>query len=135
MVCSNPHEGSFTNVLKLGASNRLTSPRKLRNKTGLVYLNAGVTLIADRKELATPDDLKGRKVAVFSPAQAEPFAKIGSVPVFSRTGDAKALWIQLQSVRLILLAGYSPIAGSGQLGAPVMKSADARLRLPANSVR
>jgi esterase/lipase superfamily enzyme/TRAP-type C4-dicarboxylate transport system substrate-binding protein len=55
--------------------------------TGLVYLNAGVTLTTDWKVLATPSDLKGRRVAVFSAVQAEQFQKIGTVPVVYRPAD------------------------------------------------
>jgi TRAP-type C4-dicarboxylate transport system substrate-binding protein len=58
--------------------------------TGLVYLNAGFTLVADRKRLETPNDLRGRKVAVLSPSQAEPFKRIGSVPVFYKAIDASS---------------------------------------------
>jgi esterase/lipase superfamily enzyme/TRAP-type C4-dicarboxylate transport system substrate-binding protein len=49
--------------------------------TGLVYLNGGLTLLAERKELDSPEDLKRRTVAVFSSAQGEVFKKIGSVPI------------------------------------------------------
>jgi TRAP-type C4-dicarboxylate transport system substrate-binding protein len=55
--------------------------------TGLVYLNAGLTLVANRKELTTPNDLKGRTVAVFDSGQAEQFSKIGTVPQLSQVPE------------------------------------------------
>jgi len=48
--------------------------------TGLVYLNAGVTLIAGRYAPSSPKDLEGRKVAVFSPAQLQTLQTFGSSP-------------------------------------------------------
>jgi len=56
--------------------------------TGLVYLNNGLTLLAERKELSTPSDLKTRTVAVFSETQADAFRKIGGVPVRVQSNDS-----------------------------------------------
>lgn len=55
--------------------------------TGLVYLNAGVTLLTGRGEPKSPDDLKGRKVAVNSLAQFQSLQNIGSFPVTMSRGD------------------------------------------------
>jgi esterase/lipase superfamily enzyme/TRAP-type C4-dicarboxylate transport system substrate-binding protein len=60
----------------------------LSGMTGLVYLNAGLTLATGRGEVKTPNDLKGRKVGVFFPTQQEPFAKIGSVPLLIPQAEA-----------------------------------------------
>jgi C4-dicarboxylate-binding protein DctP len=57
--------------------------------TGLVYLNAGLTLLANRNELTSPND-KGIRVAVFSPAQEELFKKIGTQPLLSQFAEARA---------------------------------------------
>jgi TRAP-type C4-dicarboxylate transport system substrate-binding protein len=59
--------------------------------TGLVYLNAGLTLLANRRDpfLTRPTDLKERKVAVFSLAQAEPFKQFGSFPTLSERAKAQ----------------------------------------------
>ena len=57
--------------------------------TGLVYLNAGVTLVAGSGELKSPYDLKGRKIAVDSQAQFQSVQKLGSSPVRLRPGDVR----------------------------------------------
>jgi esterase/lipase superfamily enzyme/TRAP-type C4-dicarboxylate transport system substrate-binding protein len=57
--------------------------------TGLVYLNAGITLMANRNLITTPNELKGRKVAVFSPGQEEPFKKLGAVPLLSQFANVQ----------------------------------------------
>jgi esterase/lipase superfamily enzyme/TRAP-type C4-dicarboxylate transport system substrate-binding protein len=57
------------------------SAMSAQGMTGLVYLNGGVTLVAGKGQPQSPDDLKGRKVAVFSSAQEKTFEKIGSVPL------------------------------------------------------
>jgi esterase/lipase superfamily enzyme/TRAP-type C4-dicarboxylate transport system substrate-binding protein len=55
--------------------------------TGLVYLNAGVALVTGRGQLASPDDLKGRKVAAYSPALVQTLQKFGSSPVTIASAD------------------------------------------------
>jgi TRAP-type C4-dicarboxylate transport system substrate-binding protein len=57
--------------------------------TGLVYLNGGITLMANRDELTTPSELKGKKVAVFSSTQEEQFTKLGTIPLLSQFADAQ----------------------------------------------
>jgi TRAP-type C4-dicarboxylate transport system substrate-binding protein len=57
--------------------------------TGLIYLNAGITLMANRNLITTPNELKGRRVAVFSPGQEEPFKKLGAVPLLSQLANVQ----------------------------------------------
>ena len=52
-----------------------------KGMTGLVYLNGGVTRVTGRGEPKSPDDLKGKKVAVSSPAQMEILQTMGAVPL------------------------------------------------------
>jgi esterase/lipase superfamily enzyme/TRAP-type C4-dicarboxylate transport system substrate-binding protein len=52
-----------------------------RGMTGLVYLNGGVTRVAGRGDPKSPNDLKGRKIAVFSSAQRLDLQKFGTNPL------------------------------------------------------
>ena len=54
---------------------------------GLVYLNAGTTLIASSIRLDEPDDLRGRKVAVSSQDDLRSLALLGSQPVLMNPAD------------------------------------------------
>lgn len=64
--------------------------------TGLVYLNAGVSLVAGyhRGTPNSPRDLKGRKIAVFSHAEERTLQMLGSSPVMlspkETAGELKA---------------------------------------------
>ena len=55
--------------------------------TGLVYLNAGTTLIASRTELNKPDDLQGRKVAISSQDDLRSLELLGTHPVAMKSAD------------------------------------------------
>jgi esterase/lipase superfamily enzyme/TRAP-type C4-dicarboxylate transport system substrate-binding protein len=52
-----------------------------RGMTGLVYLNAGVALLAGRGDVGSPEALRGKKIAVSSTAQVQSVEKLGSSPV------------------------------------------------------
>lgn len=58
--------------------------------SGLAYVNAGAALVAGRGSAASPDDLKGRKVAVFSSSQRQALQNVGSTPVPLPGADATA---------------------------------------------
>jgi TRAP-type C4-dicarboxylate transport system substrate-binding protein len=57
--------------------------------TGLVYLNAGVTLLANRIDVKSPNELVGKKVAVYSASLATQLKQIGATPLVSRPAEAR----------------------------------------------
>jgi esterase/lipase superfamily enzyme len=57
--------------------------------TGLVYLNAGVTLLANRFNLSSPEQLVGKKIGVYSASQEMLFRQIGAAPLISSPKEAR----------------------------------------------